>query len=151
MPNNRRPPEFPRTLRRLCRRSASRCRSCVRSSRACDRPRKGAVLKILHIPVQFIPIESARPVPEPVLSEPKPDRQAPAVPQPVKQIGIPKPESLLKEPPEEKSVPLPKQLLADVPAAIVETETTPKKVAFFQKLWDYLNQVAFEIPLKKSD
>jgi hypothetical protein len=35
------------------------------------------------------------------------------------------------------------------PSTVVTTEKP--KVAFLNKLWDYLNQVAFEIPLRKSD
>ncbi len=50
--------------------------------------------------------------------------------------------------PEEKENPLPHGLLDDVAGSI--PESSGKKVAFLRKLWDYLNQVAFEIPLGKS-
>jgi hypothetical protein len=73
------------------------------------------------------------------------EKPAPApVPLPPIEVAVP-----IESKPAPIETPLHHSLLDDLAGSI--PEPSGKKVAFLTKLWDYLNQVAFEIPLGKSD
>jgi hypothetical protein len=86
-------------------------------------------------------------LPKAITPSPAPPAAPPPTPVPPPIVSLP------VEKPKPVETPAPHfELPNDFGDAVeLPSENNPGKVALFKKLWDYLNQVAFEIPLKKSD